>query len=86
MKITSLIGKLVFVLLGFFLPDTICVSDCAFENVMLEPSNMYPNSFHPVVTRRSLTKEGFSSDGKELLEDLASYEVSSHRFWPFSAL
>ena len=46
------------------LPETICVSDCTYENVMLEPSNMYPNSFHPVITRRSKdyrrTAKGYS--------------------------
>jgi hypothetical protein len=46
------------VLLHFVIPDTICVSDCTYENVMLEPSNMYPNSFHPVITRRSKDYRG----------------------------
>ncbi|KAI0244942.1 kinase-like domain-containing protein, partial [Lactifluus subvellereus] len=27
--------------------------DCTSWNIMLDPSNMYPNSFHPVATRRS---------------------------------
>ena len=38
------------VLLHIVIPDTFCVSDRTYENVMLEPSNMYPNSFHPVIT------------------------------------
>lgn len=27
--------------------------DCTAQNIMLDPSNMYPESFHPVVTNRS---------------------------------
>lgn len=27
--------------------------DCTAQNIMLDPSNMYPESFHPVVTDRS---------------------------------
>src|SRR5580693_5462127 len=28
-------------------------SDCTYENIMLDPSNMYPESFHPVEIGRS---------------------------------
>lgn len=34
-------------------PDVILISDATYDNVMLEPSNMYPNSFHPVAMERS---------------------------------
>jgi hypothetical protein len=33
--------------------DTAYPRDCTSENIMLDPSNMYPESFHPVDIRRS---------------------------------
>jgi serine/threonine protein kinase len=32
---------------------TLNCRDCTTQNIMLDPSNMYPESFHPVVTDRS---------------------------------
>jgi hypothetical protein len=32
---------------------TLNCRDCTAQNIMLDPSNMYPESFHPVVTDRS---------------------------------
>src|SRR6267154_4107419 len=55
MKITPLIGMPVLscCILSFLIRSASVNARMMYENVMLEPSNMYPNSFHPVITRRS---------------------------------
>jgi hypothetical protein len=51
MRTMSHIGMCAFVLLSTVL--TFNCRDCTAQNIMLDPSNMYPESFHPVVTNRS---------------------------------
>ena len=36
-----------------FLSNATYIRDCTIENIMLDPSNMYPESFHPVRMSRS---------------------------------
>jgi hypothetical protein len=50
----SLTGKLLASLFSHVhLSDITCIRDCTSENIMLDPSNMYPDSFHPVDNHRS---------------------------------
>jgi hypothetical protein len=57
-------------LVAFVPPDTVYVSDCTHENVMLEPSNnMDLNSFHAVCTQKN------SSKGERLLTNLVSDKI-----------
>ncbi|KAI9444379.1 kinase-like domain-containing protein [Lactarius psammicola] len=37
----------------FMHENNVAHRDCTRQNIMLDPSNMYPESFHPVVTNRS---------------------------------
>lgn len=37
----------------FFSPESLHPRDCTSANIMLDPSNMYPESFHPVKMSRS---------------------------------
>ncbi|KAN0140572.1 Protein kinase-like domain containing protein [Lactarius tabidus] len=37
----------------FLHENNVAHRDCTAQNIMLDPSNMYPESFHPVVTNRS---------------------------------
>ena len=52
-KITSLIGWFIYILAFYFGSNVTYGRDCTSENIMLDPSNMYPESFHPVKMSRS---------------------------------
>jgi len=53
-KATSLTGKLLASSFSHVhLSDITYIRDCTSGNIMLDPSNMYPDSFHPVDNRRS---------------------------------
>jgi hypothetical protein len=54
MKTTSLIGTLAIIaLLVRYFAYTTRPSDCTRANIMLDPSGMYPESFHPIAINRS---------------------------------
>lgn len=36
-----------------FVSDMISIRDCTYQNIMLDPSNMFPESFHPAAIDRS---------------------------------
>lgn len=50
-RITSLIGICLFLIL--FKLVILFVRDCTSENIMLDPSRMYPKSFHPMEIERT---------------------------------
>jgi len=53
-KTTSLTGKLLASSFSHvYLSDITHIRDCTSGNIMLDPSNMYPESFHPADIRRS---------------------------------
>jgi hypothetical protein len=52
--------------------------DCAYANIMLDPSNMYPESFYPVSMSRS---KCFRHKGNSILyadSDTTTLEMASH--------
>ena len=54
MKTTSLIGTLAIIaLLIRYFTNATRLSDCTRANIMLDPSGMYPESFHPIAINRS---------------------------------
>jgi hypothetical protein len=45
--------RYVTIALSFFFFDMAYTRDCTYGNIMLDPSDMFPESFHPSVIDRS---------------------------------